>query len=251
LNPEGKIMALEIYSREKHGVVILDLRGNIDINASEFIETVGWHLANHRLDLLCDFKHVDMIDYAGLSVLTIAYKNVVNHDGRMKFFNVPVSVRNVFRAVMLDRIFEFYETEEIALNAFKEDKEIQKIQKMQLRRRFKRVALDLPVAYKAKYGDNKEYKGKILDLSGEGAFIFGKKTFALHDILTLEFDLQHIGKVGADVRVVWLSDKELQPHQYPGMGVEFYKISVAEQKKIVSFVDKNLDARSAPHQPPL
>ncbi len=42
-------MALEIYSREKDGVVILDTRGSIDISASEFIETVGWHIANRKI----------------------------------------------------------------------------------------------------------------------------------------------------------------------------------------------------------
>lgn len=245
-------MSLEIYSREKQGIVILDVRGNIDISASEFIEIVGWHLTNHRRDILCDFRQVNMIDYAGLSVLTIAYKNVINHDGRMKFFNVPACVRNVLRAVMLDRIFEIYETEELALNAFKEDRQIQKIQSLPLRRRFKRVALEIPVTYRAKFGgQQKEYSGKFFDLSGEGAFIFGKKTFTLHDILTLEFDLRGAGKVKTDVKIVWLSDKDLQPQQYPGMGVEFYKVSVADQKKIVKFVEKNADARSEQHLPPL
>jgi anti-anti-sigma factor len=244
-------MALEIYSREKQGLVILDIRGCLDINASEFIEVVGWHIANRRIDILCDFKAVEMIDYAGLSVVTIAYKNVINHNGRMKFFNVPVCVRNILRAVMLEEILDIYDTEELALNAFKEDREIQKIQHINLRRRFKRVALEIAVAYKAKYGDQKEYKGSIIDISGEGAFIFGKKTFALHDILELEFDLGSEGKIKTQVKLVWLADKELQPHQYPGMGVEFHEILASDQKKLVSFVEKNADARSAEHLPPL
>ena len=244
-------MSLEIYSREKEGIVVLDVRGEIDISASEFIETVGWHLANHRVDILCNFQNVDMIDYAGLSVLTIAYKNVVNHNGRMKFFNVPGCVMNVLKAVMLDKIFEIYQTEESALNAFKEDREIEHIQRMHMRRRFKRVVLDMPVLYKTKHGDQREYKGKLFDISGEGAFIFGKKTFALHDILTLEFELPHLGIVKTDAKVIWLPDKEIQPHQYPGMGVEFYKITVAAQKKIVSFTEKHSDTRSVQHMPPL
>jgi len=244
-------MALEIYSREKQGIVILDVRGGIDISASEFIEVVGWHLANHRFDILCDFQHVEMIDYAGLSVLTIAYKNVVNHDGRMKFFNVPACVMNVLRAVMLDRIFEICQTEELALNSFKEDKEIQKIQHLQLRRRFKRVCLDMPVTYKSKFGDKKEYKGKLFDISGEGVFVFGKKTFQLHEVVTIKFDLFHGGPIETDCKVIWLPDKDIQPQQYPGMGLEFYKISVSNQKKIVSFVEKNTDARSNQCLPPL
>lgn len=244
-------MALEIYSKEKQGVVVLDVRGNIDISASEFIETTGWHLANHRLDILCDFTHVDMLDYAGLSVITIAYKNVVNHDGRMKFFNVPVRVKNVLRAVMLDRIFEIYDTEETALNTFKEDREIEKIKHLQLRRRFTRVCLEIPATYRAKFGDQKEYKGKFFDISGVGAFIFGKKTFALHDIVSLEFDLPHMAAIKTDAKVVWLSDKDVQPQQYPGMGVEFYKISVATQRRVVNFIEKNAGIRTQEHLPPI
>ncbi|OIO80788.1 MAG: hypothetical protein COW11_02030 [Candidatus Omnitrophica bacterium CG12_big_fil_rev_8_21_14_0_65_43_15] len=244
-------MSLEIYSKEKQGVVMLDIRGNIDISASEFIEVVGWHLANHRIDILCNFGKVDMLDYAGLSVVTIAYKNVVNHEGRMKFYNVPINVKNILHAVMLDRIFEIYETEEDALNAFKEDKEIDKIKHMQLRRRFQRVHLSIPVIYKAKFGEQKEHKGKLFDISGVGAFIFGKKTFALHDIIALEFDLPHMGKFNFDAKVVWLCDKDIQPQQYPGMGVEFYKISVSIQRRIVNFIEKNTPTRSSQHLPPI
>ncbi len=244
-------MSLEIYSREKQGVIILDVRGNIDISSSEFIEVAGWHLANNRLDILCDFSKVEMLDYAGLSVITIAYKNVINHDGRMKFCNVPAGVKNVLHAVMLDRIFEIYDTEESALNTFKEDKAIEKIKHMQLRRRFKRVNLDIPVTYKAKFGDQKEYKGKFFDISGEGAFIFGKKTFALHEILSLEFHLPHMPVVKTDVKIIWLSDKDIQPQQYPGMGVEFYKISIGIQKRIVNFIEKNVDSRTEQHLPPI
>ena len=244
-------MALEIYSKEKQGIAVLDIRGNIDISASEFIEVVGWHLSNHRIDILCDFQHVDMLDYAGLSVITIAYKNVVNHNGRMKFFNVPANVKNVLHAVMLDRIFEIHDTEELALNAFKEDREIEKIKHLQLRRRFTRVHLEVPAAYKAKFGEQKEYKGKFFDISGVGAFMFGKKTFALHDILSLEFELPHMGAIKIDAKVVWLADKDIQPQQHPGMGIEFYKITVATQRKLVNFIEKNADIRSQEHLPPI
>ncbi len=193
-----------------------------------------------------------MIDYAGLSVLTIAYKNVINHKGRMKFFAVSVCVKNILRSSMLDRVFEIYESEELALNSFKEDREIDRIQHMHLRRRFVRLPLDITVKYKARYGNTTEYEGKLLDLSGEGAFIFAKKTFSLHDILTINFTLPAgIGPLSAEVKVMWLSDKDVQPHQYPGMGVEFHKIDTATQKKIVCFIEKNTDCRSASNLPPV
>ena len=111
--------------------------------------------------------------------------------------------------------------------------------------------LEVLATYKAKFSEQKEYKGKFFDLSGVGAFMFGKKTFALHDILSLEFELPHMGTIKADAKVVWLADKDIQPQQYPGMGVEFYKISVAIQRRIVNFIEKNADIRSQQSLPPI
>ena len=44
--------------------------------------------------------------------------------------------------------------------------------------------------------------------------------------------------------VIWLADKEIQPHSYPGMGVNFVNLSKATQTKIVEFIDKNITRRS-------
>jgi hypothetical protein len=40
--------------------------------------------------------------------------------------------------------------------------------------------------------------------------------------------------------VVWLADKQIQPHGYPGMGVEFVNISQEKQKTVLEFIDRNL-----------
>ena len=45
-------------------------------------------------------------------------------------------------------------------------------------------------------------------------------------------------------RVIWLADKELQPHAYPGMGVEFVNLDKHTQTKIIDFIDKHLVLRS-------
>src|SRR3989338_9251108 len=130
---------LEINFQRNSSVSVLDLSGNIDIDASNFIEKVCWCLENGYEDILCNFENVNLIDYAGLSVLAIAFKNVANHKGRIKFINIPAHIKKVFSLVCMDRVFEIYETEESALNSFKEDKIIAEIQKKQLRRRFKRL----------------------------------------------------------------------------------------------------------------
>lgn len=232
---------LEISFRRVKSVAVLDLAGNIDIDASNFIEKIGWCLENGYEDILCNFEGVNLVDYAGLSVLAIAYKNIINHNGRMKLLSIPVYIKKIFCLVCLDRVFEMYDDEDLAINSFKEDKIISEIQKKQLRRRFKRLPLDIDVQFKSKTKDEKFNKGKVLNLSAVGLLIFSDRMYPLGEILTIRLKLSpKPGMVELDAKVVWLVQKELQPQIYPAMGLEFCNIEGDIQKKIVEFVDRNL-----------
>ena len=236
----GRAM-LEISLRRSKTVAILDVSGNIDIDASGFIERVGWCLENGYEDILCNFENVNMVDYAGLSVLAIAYKNVANHKGRIKFLNVPEHIKKVFSFVYLDRVFEFYSDEKFALGSFAEDRVISEIQKKQLRRRFKRLPLDISVQFKSKEKGKEFLHGKVLNISAVGLLVFAEKTYELGEILTLKLVLlPKPGTLELDTKVVWLVQKELQPQIYPAMGLEFYNIGSGMQKRIVEFVERNL-----------
>jgi anti-sigma B factor antagonist len=233
---------MNIVSRPIGKVMVLYLKGDINIDSSNFIETVAYHLENGMIDILCDFSEINMVDYTGLSVLAIAYKNVINHHGRMKFVNVPVHIRNIFSSVCIDRLFEIYESTEVALNSFKEDRIIEEIKRKKLRRRFKRLPILIPVKFRLK--DNPEeriQRGKICNLSAIGAYILCKKTYGLGDILTLDMPiLPKSGSLIIDARVIWLANKEFMPQLYPGMGVEFFNIPNDTQLQIIQFVEKNL-----------
>jgi len=237
---------MRILAKDKRGIVILYLEGNINIDSSDFIETVGFFLRNKKVDILCNFEGVNLVDYAGISVLTIAYKNVVNHKGRLKFINVPAHIKNLFISFGLDSMFEIYETEQQAMNSFKEDKIISDIKKRPLRRRFKRLPINISVKFKLKSGDDKKIiEGKVFNLSAIGAFILCKKVCSLNDLIVLKMNLKpYPGIMELDARVVWIPDKELQHQLFPGMGVEFCGITSEMQKKIVEFIERNVDLRS-------
>jgi len=237
---------LEIGFRRFDSIVILDLSGNIDIDSANLIEQVGWCLENGYKDILCNFENINLVDYAGLSVLTIAYKDVLNHNGSMKFVRVPAHVRKTFCLVGLDRLFELYEEEELALKGFQEDRIISEIQKKHLRRRFKRLDLDIDVEFKLDGSREKFSSGKILNLSAVGILVFAEKTYPLGEILNLRLPLlPKLGVVELNAKVVWLVQKELQPQIYPGMGLEFYNLDSQTQKKIVEFVERNLPLSSS------
>jgi Tfp pilus assembly protein PilZ len=202
---------------------------------------VAWCLGNGYKDILCNFENVNLLDYAGLSVMAIAYKDVLNHKGRLKLLNVPVHIRKTLCMVGLDRALEIYEDEDFALRSFEEDRIISEIQKKQLRRRFKRIDLDIDLEFKPCGKNEPFHHAKLLNLSAVGMLIFADKAYPLGEILDVRLSLlPKPGLLEAQAKVVWLVQKEIQPQIYPGMGLEFHNLDSSAQKKIVEFVDRNL-----------
>jgi stage II sporulation protein AA (anti-sigma F factor antagonist) len=235
---------LEIKLRQYGSCIILDLCGRIDVDSANLVEVVGQCVRDGYPDILCNLEEVTAIDYMGVSVVVIAYKEVVNYHGRMKFTNIPAQLRSVFAVSGMDRVVEIYASEELALNSFKEDKIIEEIKRMQLRRRFKRLPVDLKIELKSKSSASPEcLKADILNLSAVGAFIFGCGKFKLHDEVILKMKLApKQEELQLDGRVVWVPDKDVQRHEYPGIGVEFYDITADSQQKLIEFIDRNLSS---------
>jgi len=232
---------LQIDFRRVDNIAVFDLEGSIDIDSANLIEAIGWCIGNGMKDILCNLESINLVDYAGLSVLAIAHKDVVNHQGRLKFVNVPSHIRKLLCLMGLDVVFEVYEDEERALKSFQEDREISEIQKKQLRRRFKRLPLDINIEFKSRVKDELFSKGKVLNISAVGLLVFADKIYPLNEILEVRLSLlPKPGLLDIEARVVWLIEKEIQPQIYPGMGLEFYNLDTAIQKKIVEFVDRNL-----------
>mgnify|MGYP003393491373 CR=1 FL=1 len=233
---------MEIKVRQNNRVVILDLSGRIDVNSANLVEIVGQLVRDGYNDILCNLEEVDFIDYMGTSVIVIAYKEIINNRGRMKFCNVPAHIRNIFCIAGLDRVIEMHISEEQALNSFKEDKAIEEIKKMQLRRRFKRLPIDIKIELKSKDVRNPAcLKLDVLNLSAVGAFIFGCNKFKLGDEVLLQMILPpKRQELELEAKVVWIPDKQVQPHAYPGIGVEFVHLSPKIQEELVEFVERNI-----------
>jgi len=235
---------LEIKLRQSGGCVILDLGGRIDVDSANLVEVVGQCVRDGYLDILCNLEDIQAVDYMGISVVVIAYKEVTNHNGRMKFLNIPAHLKDIFTVSGMDRVMEVYACEDLALNSFKEDKAIEDIKKMQLRRRFKRLPIDLKIELKSKQDVSSGcLKLEILNLSAVGAFIFGCGKFKLHDEVILKMKLAPNPEVlELEAQVVWIPDKGVQPHEYPGIGVEFSNLSTVNQQKIIEFIERNISS---------
>ncbi|MDD5120251.1 MAG: PilZ domain-containing protein [Candidatus Omnitrophica bacterium] len=238
---------LGIKIRQTGSIVILDLSGRIDVDSANLVEVVGQCVRDGYADILCNFEDIDQIDYMGISVVAIAYKEVVNHQGRMKFTCIPAQLRATLSVSGMDRVIEIYASEDQALNSFKEDKIIENIKKMQLRRRFKRLPIDLKIELKSERQDPPVcLKVDIINLSAVGAFIFGCNKFKLGDEVVLKMKLApRQEELLLAARVVWIPDKAVQPHEYPGIGVEFSNISTDNQQKLIEFIERNLSFMSS------
>jgi len=236
---------MSIRIRENNDIHILDIDGRIDINSSELIETVGWLVNSGKLKIIFNFENVDIVDYNGLSILAVAYKNIINHKGKLKLLNVPLSVIEMFKVVKLDSIFDFYTDEEAAVQSFSDSE----IQKLHLRRKFPRLDIHLNVRYSI-VSDRKNpniFEGNVLNISAAGLYIYTRHTFPIGSILDLKFNIPG-SSAGLETtgRVSWLADNELQPHAYPGMGVSFSHLTAEKERAIVDFIDKNVIHRADP-----
>jgi anti-anti-sigma factor len=233
---------MEIKARQKGRVIILDLSGRLDADAAELVEIVGQCVRDGYTDICCDFDGVSFIDYIGISALVLAYKEVINHKGRLKIAGVPAHLKGIFGVTGLDHVLDIHPTLEEALASFSQDAIIEKIQKMQLRRRFKRLPIDMKIKLRSRAGREIVCAtGEILNLSGVGAFISGCRAFKLNDPLTLTLTLPPKNEIlELEARVVWAPDKQTQVHFYPGIGVEFHPIDTHKQQRLLEFIERNL-----------
>ena len=233
---------MSIRIREVGQVSIIDIDGNIDINSSEIVETVGWLVNSGKLNILINLESVDMVDYSGLSVLAISYKNIVNHKGKLKLLNVPLAVIELLKVAKLETVFEIYSDEKSAVESFFGTEVF-----AHLRRKFQRLDIHLKVTYKLLGAgkDQKALDGMVLNLSAAGVYIHTKCVFPLNSLLELSLVIPgETKKITADGRIVYLADREIQPHIYPGMGVAFAHLDPKRERAIIDFIDKNVTHRA-------
>jgi anti-sigma B factor antagonist len=113
-------MNLNINSREKEGVIILELSGRV-VSGEEcesFRQKVKELLASRRMSILLNLGEVTRIDSTGIGALVESVILSAKEGGRLKLFNVPRLIRNILSTHRLLQAFDIYETEEEAVASF-------------------------------------------------------------------------------------------------------------------------------------
>jgi anti-sigma B factor antagonist len=116
---------LEIQSREREGVKILDLSGKLTVGgASELRERVSAETAAGSLQQLLNLKDVEYIDSTGLGTMVICYMAVQKAGGSLKLACLNRRNLELVLLTKLSTVFQIFNEEQEAINSFFPDREI-------------------------------------------------------------------------------------------------------------------------------
>ena len=110
---------MEIAVRREPSIVIVDLTGEIDVNAvSRIRDTLGDLTKTASAQILVNLSRATYIDSSGLGILMAARKETLQGGGRFVLCGMIKDVRLVFDLTRLDKFFEIYEDESQARARF-------------------------------------------------------------------------------------------------------------------------------------
>lgn len=111
---------MEISQREKDGITVLDIQGEIDLyNAPEIKDIIQKLIEAQKYNVVINLEKVSYIDSSGIGALISSLSNLKKYQGGLKIINVYASVKKVFELTKLTSFFEIYESEGEALAKFK------------------------------------------------------------------------------------------------------------------------------------
>ena len=112
-------MALKITSRTVDGVKVVDCAGRIVFGdeASQLRDTIKKELSeNNRIVL--NLANVSYIDSGGIGTLVSLFTSARNAGGDIKLVNLTKRVGDLLQITKLITVFESYDDEQKAVNAF-------------------------------------------------------------------------------------------------------------------------------------
>lgn len=119
-------MSLDIQQREREGITILDFKGRLTMGEEsvQFRGKVEALIRDGISNLILNLAGVDYIDSTGLGTLVICSTSFRKANGTIKLLNV--NKRNIELLVMtkLATVFEFFSTEQDAINSFFPDRAV-------------------------------------------------------------------------------------------------------------------------------
>ena len=116
----AKVSKATIIERQKGDVIVLDVEGNIVIgeNLETMRNMIHRLLAEGHRKILLNLSEVRWMDSKGIGELVSSLVAVNRAGGQIKLLHVRANIREVLRATKVLSIFDVYDDELTALNAF-------------------------------------------------------------------------------------------------------------------------------------
>ena len=119
-------MSLEIETRDREGITILELKGRITMGeeVTSFRQKVRDLAQIPNSKVLLNLQHVDYIDSTGLGAIVMGSSAVRGAGGTIKLVNLNRRNVELLVATKLATIFEIFNDEQDAVNSFFPGREI-------------------------------------------------------------------------------------------------------------------------------
>jgi len=119
-------MPLKTTSREKEGIIILEMKGRLIAGepATRLRETINQEVAQGHTRIILNLEDVDYIDSTGLGGMVICYTTLQKAGGTLKLLKLNRRNIELLLLTKLSTIFELFADEHDAVNSFFPEREI-------------------------------------------------------------------------------------------------------------------------------
>lgn len=111
---------MEIEEQRVGNVTILRLKGRLELEAGDVIlrDHVDRLVAEGRVNLVLDMKHVTRMDSAGIGTLVGKYMSVRRRSGNMRLLHLTDKTARLMHVTRLETVFDIYDREDAAVLSF-------------------------------------------------------------------------------------------------------------------------------------
>ena len=111
---------MRIESREKNGVIVLDLQGKLmgGPDAEAFKSTIRKFLDKGSKHIIVNLHGVDWINSTGVGILISGYTTMRRSGGDLKLLHVSDKIQSILYVTKLNLIFKCFDDEDEAVASF-------------------------------------------------------------------------------------------------------------------------------------
>jgi len=100
---------MDIEIKDFMGMKVIAPSGEIDMQSSPELRKALMLFVNEKVPVLyVDFTAVEYIDSSGIATFVEGLKGMRPYGGKLKFFNIPEGIMEIFSFSKLDKVFGIY-----------------------------------------------------------------------------------------------------------------------------------------------